>query len=123
MTQITDKGRELAHKLERSYPDLPLRVWHETLYPLCSLICRHAATHGRLQEMACNWELNLREQRLEELTESRIRELVSQLPHINGQPIRVKFGGDPRGYTVKLVMPDGRHDTLGGASEGLGVPQ
>jgi hypothetical protein len=55
--------------------------------------------------------------------EARIRALVSSLPTVNGQPIRVRFGGDPRGYTVKLTMPDGRYDTWGGPAEGIGVPQ
>lgn len=123
MTQITRKGRELASKLDRSYPDLPLRVWHETLYPLCSLVCRHAATHRRLQETACNRELTPQEMTQEGRCEEHIRYLVERLPLVGGQPIRVKFQGDPRGYTVKLIMPDGRYDTWGGAAEGLGVPQ
>lgn len=33
------------------------------------------------------------------------------------------FGGDPRGYTVKLLLPDGTYNTWGGFECGLGVPQ
>lgn len=32
------------------------------------------------------------------------------------------FGGDPRGYVVKLRMPSGQHNTMGGAEDGIGVP-
>ena len=36
---------------------------------------------------------------------------------------RVKFGGDPRGFTVKVMMPrTGAYNSWGGASEGFGVP-
>jgi hypothetical protein len=35
---------------------------------------------------------------------------------------KVKCGGDPRGYTVKVFLPSGRYNTWGGAEEGWGVP-
>lgn len=36
---------------------------------------------------------------------------------------RVKLGGDPRGFTVKLMMPKtGAYNSWGGAEEGFGVP-
>lgn len=33
------------------------------------------------------------------------------------------FGGDPRGYTVKILLPDGSSNTWGGFECGWGVPQ
>lgn len=37
--------------------------------------------------------------------------------------IRVETGGDPRGYTVKLHLPTGAHNTWGnGGADGYGVP-
>jgi len=33
----------------------------------------------------------------------------------------VKLSGDPRGYTVKLIVPSGRTNDWG--REGIGVPQ
>lgn len=32
------------------------------------------------------------------------------------------FGGDPRGYTVKVKLPSGRYNTWGGKEDGWGVP-
>ena len=34
---------------------------------------------------------------------------------------KVKLGGDPRGYVVKLILASGRHNTWGGAPDGWGV--
>lgn len=34
---------------------------------------------------------------------------------------KVKLGGDPRGYVVKLILASGRHNTWGGAADGWGV--
>ena len=39
--------------------------------------------------------------------ERRITELVESLPHTDMGAIGVEFMGDPRGSTVKLIMPDG----------------
>jgi hypothetical protein len=33
------------------------------------------------------------------------------------------FGGDPRGYTVKVHLPNHAYNTWGGAESGYGVPQ
>ena len=34
----------------------------------------------------------------------------------------VTLGGDPRGYCVKVKLPDGSHNTWGGSEDGIGVP-
>jgi hypothetical protein len=117
MGQVTKKGRELAEKLGPS-----IGISGE-IVQTCSLICRHATTHNRLQVIHCNRGLSKAEERKEEQIEARIKALVEELPHVDGKPIVPKFGGDPRGFTVKLVMPDGRYDTWGGAEDGFGVPQ
>lgn len=106
-----------------------LRLWNdisgyldpdpENLGPAaCSLITRHARTHHRLAEMGCNGTLTATDERLGEYLEDRIRALAAQL-RINGRPVAVKFSGDPRGCTVKLLL--GRGNTFGGDSEGWGV--
>ena len=33
-----------------------------------------------------------------------------------------RLGGDPRGYTLKLILPTGRYNTWGGVEDGWGVP-
>ncbi len=80
-------------------------------------ILRLAGTHARLSVEACNRELEYRE--------------AARLTHIDAidLPAILKpygftaiTGGDPRGYTVKILFPSGIYNTLGGAEEGYGVP-
>jgi len=98
-----------------------------------SLIARHAKSHLGVSEEQCSgprwtwnggtsWEWSQKwEDRLtkrEEQLERRITALVAEL----GEGWRVTFGGDPRGYTVKLHVPgEPRGNTWGGAEEGWGV--
>lgn len=100
MAQTTNRGRELARKLGPAIGT----TWQ--INETCSLIARHARTHHRLMEIQCN-DADLYEwaEKREEQIERRISELVADLPHTDEGPIRVKFSGDPRGATVKLVMP------------------
>ena len=95
------------------------------------LILRHAKTHGRLAEMSCNghpiqgrcppvgcdmvaynarvnklqneWDVYI--EKREGQIEKRIATLASELG------IVANFGGDPRGFTVKLQLPDGAYNS------------
>lgn len=112
----TKKGRELASLLNPS-----MGTTHEIL-ETCSLICRHAATIARLAEKDCNEGLTPAELRRDERAMQTIRALVMDLPHVFGERIRVEFQGDPRGPTVKLIIPDGRGESWFGDSY-INVPQ
>lgn len=84
------------------------------------LIMRHAATHGRLQEEKCGREWSAADERKEDLIERRILDLYYELfPEGKG----ILFGGDPRGFTVKIIFPSGVYNTWGGSESGYGVPQ
>lgn len=92
-----------------------------------ALICDAASRLQQLAVHACNRELTPKEESEDERLEKRIRELVAMLPKVKdpaGEPksIRVKTSGDPRGAVVKLVMPDGRYDSMGGPTDGICVP-
>lgn len=99
------------------------------------LLLRHARTHQRLAEESCNghpaqnsahisaqsinalqgaWDARIAKS--EERTEKRIREICAQFN------LPVHFGGDPRGYTVKLKLPSGAYNSWGGSEEWYGVP-
>ena len=110
----TLNGYKLAHALLPSIGQTPAIV------ATCSLLCRAARTYGRLQVTACNRELTERERKRDESAAERINELVLQLPLVDGQFIKADLNGDPRGATVKLILPDGRFDDWGG--EGICVP-
>jgi hypothetical protein len=70
--------------------------------------------HSRLQETACNRELSVSEKKEEERLEGKMADLMGLFG------IKVKLGGDPRGCTVKLLLPSGRTNDF--ASEGYCVP-
>lgn len=115
---ITIPGRLLADKLNRY-----IGTTSEIL-KVCSLITRHAKTYARFQEAACNREMTSWEVRREAQVEARIVALVESLPHTGEGPIAIKLQGDPRGFTVKLVLPPcyRAYDTWGGVEDGFGVP-
>lgn len=115
---ITKAGRELANTLEKAMgKDYGLANPH-----VCSELVSAAKRYHTIQEHWCNdtdtaspqgESLAKREANLE----TKIRELVKQVPHLKG----VRFTGDPRGYCVKLERQDGRGNTWGGDSEGWGI--
>lgn len=79
-------------------------------------IFRLASTHGRLMTEKCNRQLTEREERKIENIRVRLAKVLG------GTGIKLNCGGDPRGYTIKLILPSGRYNTWGGADEGWGVP-
>jgi hypothetical protein len=87
-------------------------------------LCRLSRRHARLAEKTCNVAMGDAEQdahqRAEDKTEERMNTALSCL---NIEGAALKFGGDPRGFTVKLLLPSGEYNTWGGAEEGYGVPQ
>lgn len=103
---VTKKGLVLADKLGRYVG------WAPGISETCSLICRHATTYDRIQVMWCNDEMSdartARVEKREAQIEERIRHLVAMLPETDDGPFRVQFDGDPRGYTTRLLTPDGR---------------
>lgn len=124
MAQITTKGKELARKLA---PSVGLPYPYTAFLETCSLIARHTVTHHRLAEMYCNgphfldrryfldlpakiqsewierWET--RRKKRDEQIEKRITVLVSDLAKQSDLDISVRFEGDPRGSTVRLLVP------------------
>lgn len=80
----------------------------------CVKLMRCAATLQRLAETACNRELTVTEIRTEERIQLDVIAILA--PH----DCEAKFGGDPRGCVVKIVVPDGYTNDFG--NEGICVP-
>ena len=108
-------------------------------YGAWKLILRHAVTHGKLAVAECNgpehlenpyyWD-NPKEYRRKsdewseqrDKKESQIEKRLFEIAKSIG--VRLELGGDPRGYTVKLMTPKTeKYNTWGGAECGWGVPQ
>lgn len=103
-------------------------------HPLAKKLMRYGATYGRIQEHGCsspdytanmlphmvkaiesNWDrLTERYEAKEKRIESQVKEICDRLK------VGVRFQGDPRGHTIKLVFPDGYHTNWDG--ETVGVP-
>lgn len=77
-------------------------------------LLRAARAHGRLQEQACNEQVP---DGHDAKCEQRIRTICTAI-HPECKPV---FSGDPRGATVKLVLPSGKTNDWGGT--GICVPQ
>ena len=114
MNVITKGGQQLANELA---PYINSSQWEAMT---CSLIVRHAKTLRRYDEMLCGdgihsgeWvndnydRLHANSDRLENL----ITKLVGQLPETDGGRIVAVFQGDPRGYIVKLEIPNTSYGT------------
>lgn len=128
----TAKDREqFVSKMRELFPDKRYEA-----EKAARLLLRHAKTHGRLSEMSCNghpaqgsptlpiqtinklqgqWDAYI--EKREPQIENRIRQIASELG------LSVKFGGDPRGFTVRVFFPDESYNTWGGKEEGYGIPQ
>ena len=106
----------------------------DSVAQLARLLLRHAKTHGRLAEETYNghpaqgspslpaatinrlqekWDARIARQ--EKQVERRMSEIAAELG------AKIDFGGDPRGYTVKLILPSGHSNTWG--QDGFGIPQ
>ena len=112
MPTITSRGTAFAAELAKHIRTTP------RVLEICSLVASLALTHHRIQEDQCNRTLLRGEIARESRIERRIMELVAELPPTTaGKRVTAKFTGDPRGYTVRVVVPDDPH---GGNTLGLG---
>lgn len=100
MSAITHNGNSLAAKLN------PAIGTTRQIREICSLICRHAATHHRLCEDDCNIGLDAYGRRRMTEIEERIEYLIARLPETDDGPFGSYFQHDPRGATVGLIAPD-----------------
>lgn len=114
---ISRKGADMAKELRGYYPDSAALEVAEIL----SVISRHAATHQWYATQDCNRGLEHNELAATYQLEVAIKALVDELATHFYKPVTVRFTGDPRGYTVKLMIAEHPGNTWGGASEGYGV--
>ena len=87
-----------------------------TIIDLAKQLMKLARKHDRLQVCDCNVGLSDKQRAQEKRIEDKVVELCGTFG------FKVKFSGDPRGCTVKLILPSGRYNSFGGAEDGWGVP-
>src|SRR5262245_26820756 len=108
---LTRDKFEFVAVLTRELPDHSIAAVVE----LAQTVMRQGLRHGGLACALCD---GVFDQDGYELRQSRIREKLSKLLRVLG--IGVTYGGDPRGYTVKLQFKSKRSNTWG--DDGYGVP-
>ncbi len=89
------------------------------------VLIRHAKALHHIAERQCSEEMSDEEvtkvNKREANIEKQILEIVSIRNQRQGDRVAVGFDGDPRGYVVKLHLPDGRYNTWGGKEVGWGI--
>lgn len=88
-------------------------------YDIASIVRHNAARYATIQERWCNEEMSDRTTAALEAKEGRIEQRIRKLLRPYG--ITVTFGGDPRGFTVKLHLPSGKYNSWGGRESGFGI--
>jgi hypothetical protein len=76
----------------------------------------------RLNEINCNVGLTEKQDKLDTLRTEQIEKLVKQRnerQQFDDGGVKVQFGGDPRGFAVRLVLPNGKTNCFAG--EGWGI--
>lgn len=128
-------AKERQEFISRFREEFPSHTREECLQAAL-LLLRHSRTHGRLAEESCNghpaqgspsMEI-ARLNKLQDAWDARIEKKEKQIEARMAEICKpfnlpITFGGDPRGYTVKVKFPSGRFNTWGGAEDGWGVPQ
>lgn len=101
--QECERAAELMHKLPQATS--------EQVGELMTL----AGRLNRYNETSCNYGLTPAQEKRVANIEKRVTALCTSLG------ISAHFNGDPRGYAVKLALPDGSYNTWGGKEEGWGI--
>lgn len=135
MSQQSERDQQIADLTAEGWPLADIRA-----------ILRHAATLNRLAELSCSSEAADRDRvpcpgangwrcLCDAPAAAGIRQ-HERVPRIDVQADRVgdkvialarrnqaeaRLNGDPRGYVVKLILPSGRYNTMGGRESGYGV--
>lgn len=105
---------ELSAVIANAWPKLP----PNRVARLSDRLCRYGARIKRLATDYCNGDVqNDDYDHAIERVESGIKEQSRDFPGF-----KYKIGGDPRGYTLKIILPTEQYNTLGGKEEGWGVP-
>lgn len=104
---------EFVATLAREFPQVKL----EDLTHMAATLMRLARIHGRICLAECNGKMSSHDACVQVgQIEREIERAIKDLPGVG-----VEFEGDPRGYTVRLLLPSKRSNSLSGI--GWGIPQ
>jgi hypothetical protein len=105
-TQAAARANNIA-VLARNYPNVDAAKLQDKLYAL-ALKCERNATE------LCNTP-NYTDRRAE------LRAELHRIERLMDVVLRAEVTGDPRGFCLRLHLPNGDYNTLGGAESGYGI--
>jgi hypothetical protein len=111
---VEECGTESAKKVYRR--NVPAGERRGSAVEMARAILRDSSTLQRLAVEECNRELTPREVCQIGAARERIEEACKPWG------IKPHFHGDPRGACVKMLLPSGRWNSMGGAEDGYCVP-
>jgi hypothetical protein len=119
MSRATTKQRwDFIDRLANHIGNKDSLSYFHDIAPIAKLIMRDGATYERIQTLRCNESMSDRRNAALDKQEAAIEARVTKRCAILGAtPV---FGGDPRGATIKIAVPDGHADDWG--REGICVP-
>jgi hypothetical protein len=124
MQKATSKAREEFVSLIAQHRGEKAKDETMTSFQFARILMHYGATLGRIAENQCNgyqtpdFKWDERAAKRDELKEERIQKKVTALcARFQCKPV---FQGDPRGNTLKIVVPDGYTNDWG--REGICVP-
>lgn len=83
-------------------------------------LLRLARQHQNIAEKQCNESLTQADEMRERSIQAKIERVARVL--FEGNILKIEFGGDPRGFTVKLHFKSGVYNSWGGKESGYGIP-
>lgn len=106
-------GRGFWDEIKRYWPT-PTRPQLATARRVCAQLAALARPYAMIQVADCNGIPEAARPALAESArkiEDQARALIAELPPLtSGKRAGVKFTGDPRGFTLRVVIPDAPHD-------------
>jgi phage/plasmid primase-like uncharacterized protein len=93
--------------LARNFPGVDAKKLQNDLYKL-ALACEHNAVE------LCNTANHVD-------TRDELRDRLKAIAEKHGIDLKGRVTGDPRGYCLKLHLPNEDHNTWGGKEEGYGI--
>ena len=98
---------ENVRVLSRNYPGINADTLESSLYRLALKLERNAENLCNVTDYADKHD--------------QVRASLKNIAKRHGLELRAKVGGDPRGFCLKLILPDGTYNTLGGVEDGYGI--
>jgi hypothetical protein len=115
------EANELISAMQRAnVPNFRPSVFGQASRHLIQDMVNKAKRHHSVQEKYCSEDMSDENRARAESVEAGLERDIIEIAH--GFGLKVRFGGDPRGFTVRLLAPkEDVYNTWGGPIHGYGI--